>query len=233
MRKSRGFTLIELLIVVAIIAILAAIAVPNFLEAQTRSKVARVQADHRSIATGLEAYYIDNNQYPCCQEGAVTVIVSDGFGGAGISSNANLGAVSNPTFAINNGTTTRFRTLTTPSAFITTLFYDPFANKKNVVFGYAAINGGNGTNPGPGLFGSGWILTSYGPDTDMSSGTPVGGQVGGWIGWGTGAPSPPTSANRETMYNPGISQPSIGLIANLYDSTNGTTSAGDIVRVKQ
>jgi type II secretion system protein G len=59
-----GFTLIELLIVVAIIAILAAIAVPNFLEAQTRSKVSRVQADMRSIATALEAYRVDTNRYP-------------------------------------------------------------------------------------------------------------------------------------------------------------------------
>jgi type II secretion system protein G len=64
MRKVKGFTLIELLIVVAIIAILAAIAVPNFLEAQIRSKVSRVKADHRTLATAIESYYIDHNAYP-------------------------------------------------------------------------------------------------------------------------------------------------------------------------
>jgi type II secretion system protein G len=63
-RSRRAFTLIELLIVVAIIAILAAIAVPNFIEAQTRSKVSRVKADFRTIATALEAYCVDNNDYP-------------------------------------------------------------------------------------------------------------------------------------------------------------------------
>ncbi|HOE95113.1 MAG TPA: prepilin-type N-terminal cleavage/methylation domain-containing protein [Candidatus Sumerlaeota bacterium] len=63
-RDRLAFTLIELLIVVAIIAILAAIAVPNFLEAQTRSKVARAQADLRSVKTALESYVVDNNEYP-------------------------------------------------------------------------------------------------------------------------------------------------------------------------
>jgi len=70
---QHAFTLIELLIVVAIIAILAAIAVPNFLEAQTRAKVARATADMRSIATALESYRVDGNRYP--------TMIERGFGG--------------------------------------------------------------------------------------------------------------------------------------------------------
>lgn len=64
MNHKKAFTLIELLIVVAIIGILAAIAVPNFLNAQVRSKVARSEADIRSIATAVEMYKLDNNHYP-------------------------------------------------------------------------------------------------------------------------------------------------------------------------
>ena len=71
--QKRGFTLIELLIVVAIIAILAAIAVPNFLEAQVRSKVSRVRADLRTVATALESYVVDENDYPP-NDGAYNVI---------------------------------------------------------------------------------------------------------------------------------------------------------------
>ena len=70
---KKAFTLIELLIVVAIIAILAAIAVPNFLEAQTRSKVSRVRSDMRSLSTGLESYMVDNNKYPYGSPGTILV----------------------------------------------------------------------------------------------------------------------------------------------------------------
>lgn len=63
-RSGNGFTLIELLVVVGIIAILAAIAIPNLLDAQTRSKVARVKSDMRTLATALETYHTDNHGYP-------------------------------------------------------------------------------------------------------------------------------------------------------------------------
>lgn len=58
------FNIVELLIVIAIVAILAAIATPNFLEAQTRSRVSRVMNDQRSIAVAIESYYIDAGRYP-------------------------------------------------------------------------------------------------------------------------------------------------------------------------
>lgn len=62
--KKKAFTLIELLIVVAIIGILAAIAVPNFLNAQIRANIARVQSDQKSYGQAMEMYRIDCNDYP-------------------------------------------------------------------------------------------------------------------------------------------------------------------------
>ena len=63
-RSKNGFTLIELLIVVAIIGIIAAIAIPNLLNAIDRGKQKRTMADMRSLGTAVESYAVDNNVYP-------------------------------------------------------------------------------------------------------------------------------------------------------------------------
>lgn len=61
---KRAFTLIELLIVVAIIGILAAIAVPNFINAQMRAKIAAVKSDFKTLITAADMYQIDWGRYP-------------------------------------------------------------------------------------------------------------------------------------------------------------------------
>jgi type II secretion system protein G len=199
--RRQGFTLIELLIVVAIIAILAAIAVPNFLEAQTRSKVSRTLADMRTIRTGLETYYVDNNKYPETDQ-----------------------AISGATA----GKRSYFR-LTTPVAYLTSIPGSPFKEKygtasladpklASTINGYlyvrkklydsdadadpnyqddrfAYVIQGALTPPGERRKGE-WLMKSVGPDNidDRQSTAP------GYI-----------------------------LNARVYDPTNGTTSRGDIV----
>lgn len=64
--KSKGFTLIELMIVVAIIAILAAIAIPNYLRYAMKSKTAEATTNLGAIRTGETAYYAENDAYKIC-----------------------------------------------------------------------------------------------------------------------------------------------------------------------
>ncbi|PKO16234.1 hypothetical protein CVU37_11465 [candidate division BRC1 bacterium HGW-BRC1-1] len=154
----RAFTLIELLIVVAIIAILAAIAVPNFLEAQVRSKVSRVKADLRSMATAIESYVVDNNKYPPENWASPHLITV-------------LGGQHIPNIM-------RLTRLTTPVAYVTAIPADVFAPNDDPInlmlphtFHYVSIN--DPLHPGDQVFFLGqndekrqmmWMLQSCGPD---------------------------------------------------------------------
>ena len=64
LRNRKGFTLIELLIVVAIIGILAAIAIPQFSAYRAKAYNSAAQSDLRNFKTQMESYYADNQQYP-------------------------------------------------------------------------------------------------------------------------------------------------------------------------
>jgi prepilin-type N-terminal cleavage/methylation domain-containing protein len=174
--RFRGFTLIELLIVVAIIAILAAIAVPNFLEAQTRAKVSRVKSDMRSLATALESYAVDNRSYP-------PPIEYEPLGGGN--------------WKIDEGETIPYEgfmsyRLTTPVAYISSLPIDVFEENdendhpKNVSFHYSEQKTNERLTPPqpdflkqlaeqlgiPGGSAIRWMMFSHGPDLVHQDGTP-------------------------------------------------------------
>lgn len=148
MRNESGFTLIELLIVVAIIGILAAIAIPNFLQAQVRAKVSKNNADFASVATALEMYAVDYSVYPGdCWE----------------------------TRGWKDEMLSRYVELTTPVDYLTSIPEDPFRTfwlypDKHATYTYAgqwwqSVAGGGGLE-----FTSIWVLVGMGPDTFDNNG---------------------------------------------------------------
>lgn len=204
--KVKGFTLIELLIVVAIIAILAAIAVPNFLEAQTRSKVSRVKADMRTVATALEAYCVDNSSYP-----VKTITSTDNRDRGGLQ---------------------EFSALSTPVAYLSsTELADPFAaigangmtdpnnsnfnSKENICYvNVIAARKAKGWSAGHTV----WALCSYGPDKGRGP-FPGGDFPQNLLGnyRGTKDKDPAEIGGGYCIYS-------------TYDASNGTRSGGDILR---
>jgi prepilin-type N-terminal cleavage/methylation domain-containing protein len=204
--RKQGFTLIELLIVVAIIAILAAIAIPNFLAAQTRSKVARIRAEFNSLGTAIEAYSVDENTYP---------IHKSPSGQNGVFGQDDYGSF-------------RFDVLTTPVAYISSIPKDPFYfSGHGAIVGYgigyfmytwdkfrtpADLSGG----PFHDIYhASYWSLWSCGPYGKFVVGSAI-------------------NANGIYPYQddpPKNTEGDCHLIA--YDPTNGTVSAGGVYRTSK
>ena len=229
-KHIKAFTLIELLIVVAIIAILAAIAVPNFLEAQTRAKISRVKNDLRAISVGAESFVVDNNRYPNYSARWMNLPTYD---------------PNNPTatvpWQIQNIWTQYLYELTTPVAFMSTmLLKDPFMPKGAII---------NGQDTGawmPSDFQSSyaWIDYSAGPvgltwttigkkpsDNPSYNVRPLKGYC--MTSWG---PNRMTDGGEWALVSPTLTGGFYEVLTTLarsscvYDATNGTVSPGDIVR---
>jgi type II secretory pathway pseudopilin PulG len=220
-----AFTLIELLLVVGIIALLAAMAIPHVLEAQTRAKVARVKAEFAGISTAIEAYWVDYGALP------PYAFLHTGASGSASPEIRELRA---------------FKPLTTPLSYVSggiTAFLDPFMQGRTVYYGvgyaiglpllpvdpgrpYYQLAFGSPLGAGEGMVHRnsgfqldphsvrrvGYFMTSVGPDGLHDT------SISLW-----GATDPP-----EWQHSTATGRPEAFY---LYDPSNGTTSVGDLMRV--
>jgi type IV pilus assembly protein PilA len=146
--NEEGFTLIELLVVIIIIGILAAIAIPVFLNQRKKAVDASIKSDLRTVANEMETYYVDNQSYSAVtpSDGTATNVVTLS-GGSGITmSSGNIVSVVVNTTAGSVGTA------------YAVCGYNPkaTANATGSSFIYVSNQGGlkatKGTCPGAGTF---------------------------------------------------------------------------------
>ncbi len=161
---TTAFTLIELLIVVAIIGILAAIAVPNFLNAQIRAKIAGAEADMRNIGTAIEMYQLDYNNPPRTMTlGCYTGTCE----GSQMSRVMRLSKLTTPVAYMSSVPEDKFNTLELQSAasqLNTYPYWEPgFAD------GYRSLSGLGRHFKGQDKPNKVWALMSYGPDGDFEA----------------------------------------------------------------
>ena len=172
----------------AIIAILAAIAVPNFLEAQVRAKVSRVRADVRSTATAIESYKIDNNKYPPAAEYPYAAYTNGNYNGSYYSSRISSW-LSTPIAYLTSMTNDVFVPAGTHSASNPHWYRYIYFNYEEMIAGVATPNQNFGRKEATG----GWLFYSYGPDQDTNQAAPKLGTNGtftrydptnGTVSWG-------------------------------------------------
>lgn len=201
-----GFTLIELLIVVAIIAILAAIAVPNFLEAQTRAKISRNKADMRALVTATETYHVDYSKYP-------------------IPSKADGSYMGDPVTASDDWFETKTAiSLTTPIAYISSRFGDVFAKRGSdeaqnfhyMSMTYLDIRQNN--NPS-----HNWKAVFRNYYRELKGTTPPSIIQYFYLGFG-----PDKKHNINAPHSGPVEEEHEHSAGAIYDPTNGTVSSGDV-----
>jgi type II secretory pathway pseudopilin PulG len=252
MRRDRhGITLVEVAIVVTVTAFMTVVIALVFLESQKRARVARTKSEMRTLATAIEAYYVDWSIYPGCGIGRFGTRGFRTFNSDVARRTGNLSGVADlPSFSICDfpAPDKGFLTLTTGVSFIgwskgprqRQLFpytpyipaypVDPFCADRGATFVYWGV-----------FPGAKWTARLYGGYETYFGGvrrTAVGG-----VGWIKVSPGPDGNydlAGCYYAYSPAVSQPSAPLLfgtnpkgsAFTYDPTNGLVSDGDIWRVK-